>query len=133
MEEKSTIVKMDTEVAVPLGAPSSIALDEHRTLVDLEEMLRNAVKEWTTRLEDVQAQLQALAGEAEEVTIEGKPVFTYTRINRLREKDFRKQYPVMAGVYTDVIEVEKLNVDSLRAAQPELYREFQSRAWKRVG
>lgn len=118
--------------ASEIEAVTSVQLDEHQTLVQLEKMLRGAVDEWKERLANVQAQLQELVGDAEEATVDGKQVFTFSRINRLREQAFRKAYPTMAQVYTDVVEVEKLNVDSLRANQPEIYREFQSRVWKRV-
>lgn len=129
LEEAIAITAANKEMAT---VESAVSLDEYGELVELEALLRETVESWQERLEAVQAKLQELVGDAEEATFAGKPVFTYARINRLREKDFKKAYPAMAEVYTDLIEVPKLNVDSLRANRPEIYREFQSRAWKRV-
>lgn len=130
LEEAIANKAADQEVAVT--DPEVASLDKYRHLVELEALLRETTASWQERLDQVQAELKELVGNAEEATFEGKKVFTYARINRLREKDFRKAYPTLAGVYTDLVEVEKLNVDALRTGRPDLYREFQTRAWKRV-
>lgn len=130
MNKKSEITVVadeSTDVVVP-----PVSLDEYRDLVELEELLRKTVDEWKERLGEVQSELKALVGDAEEATLDGKSVFTYVRINSLREADFRKAYPAMAEVYTDIVEVPKLNINSLRASQPDVYRQFQTRPWKRV-
>lgn len=125
--EIAVVADESTDVAVP-----PVSLDEYRDLVELEELLRKTVDEWKERLGEVQSKLKALVGDAEEATLDGKSVFTYARINSLREADLRKAYPALTEVYTDIMEVPKLNVDSFRANQPGVYRQFQTRAWKRV-
>jgi hypothetical protein len=123
-----SVVSAGTEVAVP-----AVALDDLADLVRLEGLLRKHIDESQAELDDVQRRIQDRMGDSESATIDGDEMFTWKRINGLNETKFKKAYPQIARAYTDIVEKEVINKDLLRTAQPDIFRQFQTRQFKRVG
>lgn len=119
------------EVALD-GQLAPVPLDEIQDLVFMETMLRQYVDDWKEKLAACQDKIKEAMGGAEVGTVNGKVVFTWKRIDRLNETALRKAYPAMAEAYTHLVEVPKLDTDLLRVGQPDLFREFQVRQFKRI-
>jgi hypothetical protein len=121
---------MSQEVAVP--GESSVVLDEHAALVKEEEFLRDTVKAWEQKLKEVRAKIQALMGDAEVGIFAGQPTYRWKYIDGMNKTEFRKKYPAMARAYTHVVEREEIDVALLRTAQPDIFKEFQTRRFERI-
>lgn len=102
---------------------------------DLAASLRYAREQmdfWAEEVAKLKAQAITEAGEEEELTVDGKTVATYNFVAKFREKDFRKEYPEVASYFTKVErrDVESLDLDGLKKARPELYKQYQSRSFR---
>lgn len=120
-----------TDLMIPEGT-EPVNLDMYAALVKQEEYIRELIGNWTTQLKDVQRQIQELMGSNEEATFAGKPAYTWRYIDGMNETAFKKDYPQLAAAYTKLVEVEKIDRDLLRAGQPDIYRKYQTRQFKRV-
>lgn len=109
-----------------------LTLDTYAALVLQEEFLRKTVKEWTEQLEAVQAQIQEVMGARESAVFAGREVFTWKYIDNINETNFKKAFPELHRAYTKIVEVDKLDRELLRVGQPDIYRRFQTRQFKRV-
>lgn len=89
-------------------------------------------KYWTELIKDTKAQLTKIAGDDEELTVNGKLVRTYRYTDAFKSEAFVKAYPVVAANYTIIEEVKVLDVARLQRNQPELWREFRSRSFRKA-
>jgi hypothetical protein len=128
IENLPSVVSAGTELAVP-----AVALDDLADLVRLEGLLRKHIDESQAELDDVQRRIKERMGESESATIDGGEIFTWRRIDGVNETKLKKAYPQIAAAYTDLVEKPVLNKDLLREAKPDIFREFQTRQFKRVG
>lgn len=121
-----------TEVAIP--EPVSVSLDLYADLERQEKFLSETIDEWTKQLKEIRAKLQDVmsAAGADEATIAGRPAFTWHYINRFRGKDFEKEMPNLAQQYKEPKVVDEINTERLKKDNPETYRKYQVRQFKRV-
>ncbi|SHI65393.1 YqaJ viral recombinase family nuclease [Streptomyces sp. 3214.6] len=90
---------------------------------------RRELKERQSRLEteltEVENRMRQLAGDAEVVTVGGKPVFTWRQNGQFAHARFRDEMPELAAQYTQL--VSAVDADRLAADQPETYRKYRAR------
>jgi hypothetical protein len=116
-------------VTVPEGTG---ALDEVPWLPTALEKAEAALKYWKERVDELKAAVRAVAGESEEVTLNGKPMFTYHYINGFRGEDFKRDHPDLYEAYLHPVTKQELDVKTLRSAKPDVYRQYQSRQLRRA-
>lgn len=118
-----------TEVAKP-----AIADITHLASLERQEReLRAAVAEFTGQLKLVQAKIQEAGGEAEELLVNGRPVFSHAYIDKVRGKDLEKDFPIIFEACSHDVVKHELDENLLKVAHPELYRRYQSRQFRRIG
>jgi len=128
-EHDGTNQGMSRTVAIPDGAGN---LDEVPWIPTELERAEAALKYWKNRVDELKAAVRAVAGENEEITLNGKPVFTYHYINGFRGEDFKKDHPDLYEAYLREVKKMELDTTTLRSARPEMYREYQSRQLRRA-
>jgi hypothetical protein len=116
-------------VAIPEGAG---VLDEVPWIPDELEKAEAALKYWKNRVDELKAAVRVVAGENEEITLNGKPVYTYHYINGFRGEDFRKDHPDLYEAYLHEVRKMELDTTTLKSARPDVYREYQSRQLRRA-
>jgi hypothetical protein len=116
-------------VAVPEGTG---VLDDVPWIPTELEKAEAALKYWKERVDELKAAVRAVAGEGEEVTLNGKPMFTYHYINGFRGEDFKKDHPDLYEAYLHPVTKQELDVKTLRSAKPDVYRQYQSRQLRRA-
>lgn len=121
-----------TDVAIP--EHQTVSLDLYADLERQEKFLSETIKEWTTQLKEIREKLQGVmaAAGADEATIAGRPAFTWHYIDNFREAEFKKAYPNLHQQYLEPVVVDKFNVERLKKDNPERYREYQTRQFKRA-
>jgi hypothetical protein len=116
-------------IQVPEGTG---VLDETPWLAEALETAEAALKYWKNRVDELKAAVRIVAGENEEITLNGKPAFTYHYINGFRGEDFRKDHPDLYEAYLHEVKKMELDTTTLRSARPEVYREYQTRQLRRA-
>lgn len=116
-------------VAVPEGTG---VLDDVPWIPTELEKAEAALKYWKERVDELKAAVRAVAGESEEVTLNGKPIFTYHYINGFRGEDFKRDHPDLYEAYLRPVTKHELDVKTLRSAKPDVYRQYQSRQLRRA-
>lgn len=115
---------VNRSVAVPDGTG---VLDEVPWLLDAYDGAKKAEAYWKKRAEELAAAVKHVAGDHEELTLNGKPVFSHRPIETFRGADFKKDHPDLYQAYLHMVEKPELDVRTLKSARPELYKEYQSR------
>lgn len=125
-----------SEVALPttssVAKPAEVDISAYAALARKEKMLRETIAGLKTELDMVQEQIQVAIGDAEMGLIDGRPVFTHARIEKLRGADLKKDYPVIYESCSKDVVKRELDPALLKLAHPNLYREYQSRQFRRV-
>ena len=118
-------------LAIAANAGTGV-LDHTPWLLDELDAANAALGYWKKRVDDLKDAIRDVAGEKEELVLHGKTVFTYARIATFRQADFAKAHPDLFKAYQHTVETSELDVDLLKHAKPDLYREFQTRQLRRV-
>lgn len=123
-----------SDVAIPntTEVATTVNLDLYADLVKEEMFLKETVKEWETRLKAVQARIQDVMGDAEVATFAGRDLYTRRFIDQIREADLKRELPTLYEAYCRDETVRKFDRDLFKQAQPEVYRKYQSRPFKRA-
>jgi hypothetical protein len=111
---------------------TSIPLDGHAELLSRYNTAAQAVKYWENELAKAKEELAKVMGDATSGTVEGREVVTYRTVDRFRGADFKKAYPDTYRLYTTTREVTSFDVDMFRQSRPDLYAQFQVRAFRAV-
>lgn len=125
-------VALPTTTEVATLKPGEIDISAYAALVRKEKVLYDAITEFAKDLKTVQSQIQEAMGESEIALIDGRPAITYSRIEKLRGKDLEKDYPIIYEACSKDVVKHELDPDLLKLAHPEIYRQYQSRQFKRV-
>lgn len=88
---------------------------------------REAEKNAKSIKDELAAQIKELAGEDEELTVNGNKVGTYERIRKFAAKSFIKARPELAEEFTVHRYVEEIDERKLARLLPDVYAEFQVR------
>lgn len=104
---------------------------------DLAASLRYATEQlkfWQKQREALVARVIEAAGADPVVTVDGRQRWSNNPINGYRTAAFRKEHPDVAAYFTKVErrDVEYIDWDALKVAQPELHDEYQSRSFREV-
>jgi hypothetical protein len=86
---------------------------------------------WKKESARLAAEIGRLMGDEEEITVNGRKVGTYERIEGMNGKAFMKEYPELAEQFTTIVEKHELNKEQIKLFKPELYRQFQTRQLRR--
>lgn len=86
---------------------------------------------WKVRIEELKSLLRRVAGEHEELTLNGSVEWTYSRINNIRGADLKKEHPDIYQAYLDVVPTPVFNLELFAKAKPELFAQYQTRVLKK--
>lgn len=116
------------EPAVPATvAPATMLFDEYRILAVHERHCAQEIKRWKVEQDEARAEMAKLLGDAEVATIGGKDVIHFERINKMRTADLKKDHPDLYRIYSREVTEERFDPEWFERAQPDLYREYQTR------
>lgn len=98
-----------------------------------EEHLRYLAEaqKWLDSAAALEAHIKAVIGEADEATIDGKVVYTWKRVGQFAAKRFATEQPELNAKYTRPVTVDQLDVDQLKAEQPEVYAAYRARRFEK--
>jgi hypothetical protein len=115
--------------------------DAPEPAVELDEYVRDylllqATKKERDRLDAEYNRLRnefiARIGKNHIATIAGQEVFTNKPTAAFRGKEFAADHPLLAKEFTRTVAKPELDVDALKAAHPNIWREYQSRQFRIV-
>jgi hypothetical protein len=101
--------------------------DDYRILAVHEARCAQEIKRWQAERDQAREEMAKLLGEAEVATIGGKEVIHFERIKKMRTADLKKDHPDLYRIYSREITKEEFDLEWFERAQPELYREYQTR------
>jgi len=114
----------------PPQGPKKRALDAYvDKLADLRECAVQQ-KFWEEREKRIKAELAEVLGDATIGTVSGQDVVFYEYKDSFRGGDFAKAYPDMAKLYSRDIVKNQFDPKWLKVARPDLYEQFQTRAFR---
>ena len=115
---------------VPVNPVTTVELDEHVALIDRYKKAKQAAAYWAGEIESLRDALLALMGDAEVATVNGDKVLLAKPIDSFNESAFRKANPDLHKLYVREVPVERLDVELLKRARPDVYAQYQVRPLK---
>jgi len=124
MEAQALDVVKDQYALVGLDAAEADDADQVRRLLAERAELKAALTTTQGRLDAVEATLIAAIGDAEALTIGGRPVLTRKANGTFATARFAQDHPDVAAQY---MTKPALDVDRIKAERPELYAQYRAR------
>lgn len=124
-----------SQIAIPGNSEVAVRTERRELdtyvdkLADYKECQR-MVEFWNKRLERLKGELAAIMGDATVGTVRGEAVLFYEFRESFRSGDFRKDYPDMYKLFTRDVTSMKFDEEWFRAARPDLWQQYQSRAMR---
>jgi activator of HSP90 ATPase len=116
------------EPAVPATTePEPVPFDDYRVLALHEAYCGDQIRKWEAERAQARAEMAKILGDAEAATIAGKVVIHFEWINKMRTKELQKDHPDLYRIYTREVTKDEFDMDWFRRAQPELFRQYQTR------
>ena len=109
----------------------AVEIDNQQLVFEYDHYVEQA-RYFTEKAKEIREQLESLAGEDGELTLNGKPAFTNAYINRYQSERFKKENPELAEEFTMTVTDEVINWPKIKQMSPSLARKYQSRSFKRV-
>jgi hypothetical protein len=113
-------------LAIPNQPPVRKEIDQDKWR--LREEARQAVKSWQAELDRLSLEIQAEAGEATSLTVQGVEVATYAPINAWRGRDLVRDYPDLTSHYMET--TVKFNANLFAARHPDIAEKYQTRRFE---
>lgn len=98
----------------------------------LREEAAQQVSQLQAFIDEVDTEVKKQAGDAEELTLYGRPVFLWHFKESYRYKEFTEVYPVIADAYMVEKTVKELDKAALVRDHKDKLAEFQSREFRRI-
>jgi hypothetical protein len=84
----------------------------------------------TREADRLYAAIAQLAGDETSLTVGGVEVLNYEYKNTLRTKALVEEHPDLVDQYSTYVTEKKFNVIMFRQQQPDMFREYQTRAMR---
>ena len=108
-------------------APVPARLEMIVDLLQKEAEAARATAAWQKRRDQLREAIATYMGDATEGMVGSEVVVVYDYVDQFRESEFKKNYPEIWKAYQREDIRMVLDRDLLKRAQPERYREFQTR------
>jgi hypothetical protein len=128
VDDGDAMVK-DMVLAATSPPVTATPLDKLQQLLAEDYECASNLKFWAERRKVIQDAIKQALGDNEVGTVNGRPVVSYTYQDRFNASAFKKQYPNMYEVYCRDVTERRFDPELLKAKRPDLYHEFQVRAF----
>lgn len=108
-------------------------IDHLAALTEALEQAEAEAKKWADAAEVLKKRIQAEMGDATEATVNGNLAYTWRRTGQFSQKRFTTEQPDLAVKYTRTVTRDELDVDTLKAEQPDLFTAYRARRFERKG
>ena len=127
-DEQAALVK--DLVHASLNPPAEFSMDDQVKLLAEERECANMVKWWTERQKQIQDRIKELMGDNTVGKVDGQEAVFFQYQSRFNSTAFQKKYPNLYRTYSRLVTEERFDPEWLRTQRPDLYREFQVRAFR---
>lgn len=91
------------------------------------KMIDDAIKRMEKEKNRLAALIAESAGDEEELTVKGRKVLAYKRIDNMRSKELQKDHPDLYASFCFEVTKREFQKGAFSRAMPDLYAQYQSR------
>lgn len=93
---------------------------------------RDAAKDWDKEEKRLRTEIEAAAGGATSITVDGVPVISHEPIATFQGSRFKKDFPELYRAFTTTKTVDVFDVELLRHHSVDLYEQYRARQFRVV-
>ncbi|HLL68843.1 MAG TPA: hypothetical protein VK453_24485 [Micromonosporaceae bacterium] len=110
---------------------NAVALDHLVYLWRAYESTQAEADKWAQAADLLKRRIQAEMDQYEEATIGGQTVATYRHTGQFSTRRFTLEQPDLATKYTRTVTREELDLEAVKAEQPDLFAVYRARRFER--